>query len=72
MRNEPMVNQLNFFIIYGKYYIYCCKKQRKDTNLYEFLMECRKQLISKHEIMVAAVGEKKFHEQWGELYECML
>jgi hypothetical protein len=38
----------------------------------EFLMECRKQLISKHDIMVTAVGEKKFHEQWGELYECML
>jgi hypothetical protein len=32
--NEPIGNQLNFFILYRKYYIYCCKKGGNNMNLY--------------------------------------
>jgi hypothetical protein len=70
-RNEAIVNQLNFFILYGKYYIYGVKKKETELNMYEFLMELRKQIKSKHEIMTDNCNETKFQQLWGELYNCL-
>jgi hypothetical protein len=77
-RNEPIINQINFLILYGKYYIYKCKKKGTPLQLYELLLECKNQLIIKHEIETSAgVSQQinrsnKFKKDWGELYECLV
>jgi hypothetical protein len=70
-RDEAIVNQLKKIILYGKYYIYGSKKKETELNLYEFLMELRKQLKSKHEIMTSNCSENKFQQLWGDLYNCL-
>lgn len=41
-------------------------------NIYEFLKDCRKQIIGKKETIIVAAGEQKFTKSWGELYECLI
>ena len=71
-RNEAIVNQLNFIILIAKYYIYRCKKADKTTEVYEFLLECRNQMMIKYEISNATGNNDTFHKRWGELYECLV
>jgi hypothetical protein len=52
--NEPIINQINFIILYGKYYINRCKKTETKMHLYEFLLECKKQMMLKHELETSA------------------
>ena len=39
-REEAIVNQINYVILYGKYYIYANKKKNMKLELFEFLLEC--------------------------------
>jgi hypothetical protein len=71
-RDENLVNQLNFYILFGKYYIYNQKKKEKPLILFEFLKDCRKQIESKRDILFRTGGEKKFKDRWGELHECLM
>jgi hypothetical protein len=70
-RDEAIINQMNFFIIYCKYYIYCCKKKAQSMNVYEMIKECRKQLMSKRECMIENENDDIFVKRWGELYDCV-
>ena len=62
------------YLLYGKYYVYKNKKASNNLHLYEFLLECKKQIIIKQVIETSA-GEpehvNKFQKEWGELYECL-
>jgi hypothetical protein len=69
--NEPIVNQINFIILYGKYYVYRNKKKNKAMHLYEFLLDCKNQLEIKKEIMLSKGKEQGFQKEWGELYTCL-
>jgi hypothetical protein len=69
--NEPIVNQVNFIILYGKYYIYRNKKKNKPMHLYEFLLDCKNQMEIKHTIMSSKGQHKRFEREWGELYNCL-
>ena len=70
-RDEPLVNQINFIILYGKFYIYQNKKKGKKLDLYEFLLECKNQIIYKEEAMTIKHEEKKFERIWGELKDSL-
>jgi hypothetical protein len=73
-RNEPIINQINFLILYGKYYIYKGKKALNTLHLYEFLLECKKQMIIKKDSETNTGQPEqvdKFERNWGELYECL-
>jgi exonuclease III len=67
--NEHLVNQINFIILYGKYYIYRNKKNNKALDLYEFLLDCKNQMEIKQEIMFGNGEYEKFETKWGELNE---
>jgi hypothetical protein len=69
--NEPIVNQINFIILYGKYYIYRNKKKNLPLHLYEFLLECKNQMEIKYEIMSSKTQLKRFETEWGDLYKCL-
>jgi hypothetical protein len=69
--NEPIVNQINFIILYGKYYIYRNKKKEKPMHLYEFLLDCKNQIEIKQEIMANKGKIDKFQREWGELYNVL-
>jgi hypothetical protein len=43
-------------------------------HLYEFLLECKKQIIIKHEIETIAEENEhvnKFQKEWEDLYKCL-
>jgi hypothetical protein len=65
--NEPIVNQINFIILSGKYYIYRNKKKNKPLHLYEFLLDCKNQMEIKYEIMSSKAQLKWFETEWGDL-----
>jgi exonuclease III len=69
--DENIVNQLNFYIIVAKYYIYKCKKTASAMDTYDFLLEMKNRLIMKKEI-IDVEKQKQFDLRWGELAECLL
>jgi hypothetical protein len=70
-RDENIINQLNFYIIIAKYYIYKCKKAASAMDIFDFLLETKNRLIMKRDI-IAAEKQKQFITRWGELAECFL
>ena len=48
------------------------QKKEADMNIYEFLKDCRKQIIGKRDTLIEAAGEHKFNKLWGEVYECLI
>jgi hypothetical protein len=69
--NDAIINQLNFLILYGKYYVYKCKKKDNTPQLHEYLIECKKQMMLKIENETNAGTLDKFQKQWNELYESL-
>ena len=69
--NEHIINQLNFYIMVSKYYIYKCKKAASETDVYEFLLEIKNRLSMKKEI-TDVDKLKDFEKKWGELASCLL
>jgi hypothetical protein len=69
--SEHIVNQLNFFIIVAKYYIYKCKKTASYMHVYELLLEVKQRIIMKREFKYET-DQKQFNARWGELAECLL
>jgi hypothetical protein len=57
--DESIVNQLNYFIIIAKYYVYKTKKAGKALEVYEFMLDLKKRLAMK-KLTVANVAEKTF------------
>jgi hypothetical protein len=48
--DEHIINQLNFYIMVAKYYIYKCKKAASEMDVYELLLEIKNRLSMKREI----------------------
>ena len=69
--DEHIINQLNFFIIVAKYYIYKCKKTASYMHVYELLLEVKQRIIMKREFKYET-NQKQFNARWGELSECLL
>jgi hypothetical protein len=67
--DENIINQLNFFIIVTKYYIYKSKKAASAMDPFEFLLEIKNRLIMKKEL-TDVDKYKQFVNRWGELAEC--
>jgi hypothetical protein len=70
-RDENIINQLNFFILVAKYYIYKCKKAASAMDPFEFLLETKNRLIMKKDI-TDVEKQKQFDTRWGELADCFL
>jgi hypothetical protein len=68
---EQIINQLNFFILVAKYYIYKCKKTASCMHVYEFLLEIKNRIIMKKELMCEH-DDTRFNKCWGELANCLL
>jgi hypothetical protein len=66
--DESIVNQLNYFIIIAKYYVYKTKKADKALEVYEFMLDLKNRLAMK-KILVANDAEKKFMIRWNEIYD---
>jgi hypothetical protein len=71
-RDEPVVNQINFFILLAKYYIYVCKKKEVKLDEYEFIIECKNRIQIKYHTMVENQTLEKFERIWGDLYNCLM
>ena len=69
--DESLVNQLNYFIMNAKYYVYKRKKAGKDLLNFEFLIEVKKRLLMRQETLVDSSG-KANKTQWNELYEAFM
>ena len=61
-----LLRHLNYIILLGKYHIYKCKKVAKELDLFEFLLDCKKDLINKKEFYFYK-GYKDFDKTWGPL-----
>jgi hypothetical protein len=69
--DESLVNQLNYFIMNAKYYVYKNKKAGKALLDYEFLIEVKKRLLMRQESLLDSTGKVK-KNQWNELYEAFM
>jgi hypothetical protein len=68
--DESIINQLNYFTIIAKYYIYKTKKADKTLEVYEFLLDLKNRLAMK-KLLVANDAERKFMTKWNEIFEAM-
>jgi hypothetical protein len=68
--DESIVNQLNYFIIVAKYYIYKHKKANTALHVYEFLLELKNRIEMKKAILDELIGGK-FQTKWKEIYEAL-
>jgi hypothetical protein len=69
--DENLVNQLNYFIIHAKYYVYKTKKAGKALLDYDFLLDIKNRLLMRQDIMADSKGKSK-HSKWTELLEAFL
>jgi hypothetical protein len=62
------INQFNFILLMGRYYIYKNKKADKVLDLYSLLVECKNHLVLEQKIMAEKNESGKFDRKWNELY----
>jgi hypothetical protein len=67
--NDMIITNLNYIILYGKYYIYLTKQKGKELELYNFLILCKNALQQKQLSMIIMEKENKFKKTWEELLE---
>ena len=68
---DIQVKQLNFILLLGCSYVYTNKQQKKDSNLYEFLIYCKNKLEAKRETLCIQNRESKFVKHWDTLYNAI-
>jgi hypothetical protein len=68
--DESIINQLNYFTIIAKYYVYRTKKADKALEVYEFLLDLKNRLAMK-KLLVANDAEKKIMTRWNEIFEAL-
>jgi hypothetical protein len=67
--NDQVINLLNTVILYGKYYIYTLKKQKKEPTLYEFLLTLKQELTLKKAYYYEQNRPQIYQRKWAELEE---
>ena len=65
---DIIINQFNFILLMGRYYIYKNKKADKVLDLYSLLVECKNHLVLEQKIMAEKNESGKFDRKWNELY----
>jgi hypothetical protein len=65
--NDHEINLLNTIILYGKYYIYTLKKQKKDLTLYDFLLTVKQELKFKKSYYYEHNRPQTYLRKWAEL-----
>jgi hypothetical protein len=68
---DPVINQLNFLLLMGRYYIYVCKQKEEELELFNFLLDCKTRLLIERENRAVANEIDRFTKLWGELLENM-
>jgi hypothetical protein len=69
--DEDLVNQLNFFIMIAKYYVYKNKKAAKALDAFEVLAEIKNRLEMKLTLLDEN-NEPKFKRKWAQLLDVFL
>ena len=67
--DDVTVNQLNYMLLQGTYFVYSCRQQDNTPELYNFLMICKNELNKLQIIMTDKGQEEKFTKSWKTLYE---
>jgi hypothetical protein len=66
---NSIINQFNFVLLYTRYYIYANKQAGKaKLHLYELLIKLKTRLEIMQNIALENKQEKKFEENWSELF----
>ena len=66
---DPIINQFNFILLMGRYYIYKAKKAGTKLDVYLFLIECKNHLSMEQNIMAANNESEKFNKNWSDIFE---
>jgi hypothetical protein len=66
---DKIINQFNLLLLLARYHIYRNKQLAKNKlQVYELLIEVKNRLEAMHHIALEQNREKKFEENWSELY----
>jgi hypothetical protein len=68
---DVVINQLNFLLLMGRYYIYVCKQKEVEMELFNFLLDCKRRLLIERETRAVANEIDRFTKLWSELLENM-
>ena len=63
------INQLNYMLLQGTYYVYTCRQRDIMPELYNFLLLCKKELNMLHINMIEKGQEERFSKLWAPLHE---
>jgi hypothetical protein len=70
--DDDTINSLNYLFLHGTYYVYCCKKAKKETDTYIFLLDCKKRLLLAKQIATSDPNKaEKFEKKWGMLISAL-
>ena len=64
---DKNITPLNYLIIYGKYYIFQCRSNRKNSFLRSFLLLVKDRLSFEKHIYISKGKSKQFDERFGFL-----
>jgi hypothetical protein len=68
---ENIIDNFNFIILCGNYYVYRKKQRSESLDTYEFLIECKNRLTVESKIMEGRSKIEKFDKTWGELKDML-
>jgi exonuclease III len=68
---DILIDQFNYVLLQGTYYVYKCKKAEVDTDVLTFLLECKNKLIIVQESMSEKQKQKQFEIRWQGLLEAL-
>ena len=64
---NTVINQLNFLLLMGRYYVYKAKQKNENLDFFTFLHNCKNHLLIEQEIRAIANESDVFNKKWGEL-----
>jgi hypothetical protein len=69
--DDIFINQLNFMLLQGTYYIYKCKMAKSTIEFYEFLLICKNKLLIEQELMADRQKTTQFEKNWQDLLHAL-
>jgi hypothetical protein len=69
--DDYIINNFNFILLCGNYYVYRKKKANERLDIYEYIKDTKMKLIYKKEIMIQNETIDKFEKRWGELMQML-
>jgi hypothetical protein len=68
---DPILNQLNFILQMGRYYIYKCNMASQDLNVTEFLLMCKENLTLEYKIKQKNDKQTSYIKKWTPLLQLL-